>query len=285
LSSTLDYDTQCDLLLIGSDEVFNYTQNHSFGYVQEFFGHGVQARQVMSYAACAGFANRQDVIDDDMAEELGSGLRGFLRIGVRDENTREMVEYCTGQLPVMTLDPTLIYDFSSEIPAGPVLRPGYLLVYAYEGRFEDPADIAAVREIARSRGLRIVSACSYQFWCDESVVLKPFELLAAFRDADCVITETFHGTIYSILFQKRFVALLRRQSSLGSNANKVEHLLRQVGLESRIASEATVFERVIEAPIDYAAVVERLAPMQSASRAFLDEALFSAQAESAKSCL
>ncbi|GAA5169786.1 polysaccharide pyruvyl transferase family protein [Viridibacterium curvum] len=271
------HDTRCDLLVIGSDEVFNYTQNQSFGYVPELFGHNVAARKVMSYAASAGYASVEDVTDDGMQDEIGSGLAKFFRIAVRDENTFKLVERYAQRTPALVLDPTLIYDFEGEVPP-PVLRPGYLLVYAYEGRFSDPAQVATVKAMARREGLRLVSIGAFQPWCDENLALSPFEVLAAFRDARYVVTDTFHGSIFAIKFRKQFVSMLRRQSNLGSNSNKLEFLLRQLGLAARIGENAEDIERLLAVSVDYEAVARAMAPLRAASEAYLREALQACEA-------
>lgn len=137
MSVERNYDSSCDLMVIGSDEVFNYT-NHVFGYVPELFGHNLQAQSIISYAASAGYTSMKDVDADGMAEVLASGFKNFHALGVRDQNMYEIVQGCSQRAPTLVVDPTLSYDFLDEVP--PSTRPpGYLLVYAYRERLDAPS--------------------------------------------------------------------------------------------------------------------------------------------------
>lgn len=260
---------RADAFVIGSDEVFNYTQNQSFGYVRSLFGHDLDAPLIVAYAASAGYANAEDAVADGMVEELGAGLKRMAHIGVRDDNTRRLVEHCVGHPVDMVIDPTLIYEFGPHIPAASPVAPGYVLVYAYEGRMDAPDEIEAVKRYARERGLRTVSAGGFQPWCDQNVVLTPFEVLALFRDADAVVTDTFHGSIFAMKARRNFATLIRAKSAWGSNSNKVGFLLQQFGLESRIALRAEDLRLVLESPVPYAAFEARHADWEARSRLFL----------------
>lgn len=246
-----NYSLNADAMIIGSDEVFNYTQNHAFGYVPCLFGHGIDAPIIATYAASAGYANWHDVQADDMVQELATGLRKMQHIAVRDENTRKFVEQCVGLSPTMVVDPTLIYDFRNDIAKDAVIKPGYLLVYAYEGRMESEEEVASIKEFAHRKNLRIVSPGFYHEWCDENIVVTPFELLRVFADASYVITDTFHGSIFAMLTGGRLATLIRDHSEWGSNANKVRYLLEQFGMESRILGNIEEMSRVLEEPAPY----------------------------------
>lgn len=265
----LNTSLKADAFVIGSDEVFNYTQNQAFGYVPCLFGHELDAPLIVAYAASAGYANAEDAVADGMVDELAAGLKRMTRIGVRDENTRRLVEHCLGRAVDMVIDPTLIYDFQPHIPAAPPVAPGYLLVYAYEGRMDAPDEVAAVKALARARGLRTVSAGGYQPWCDDNVVLTPFELLGLFGHADAVVTDTFHGSIFAMKARRQFATLIRTKSTWGSNSNKVGFLLQQFGLEQRIVGAADGLAAVMEQPVAYSAFDERLAQWQPRSQNFL----------------
>lgn len=267
VAPALNTSLKADAFVIGSDEVFNYTQ--SLGYVRCLFGHDIDAPLIVAYAASAGYANAEDAVADDMVEELGAGLRRMAHIGVRDDNTRRLVEHCVGHPVDMVIDPTLIYDFEPHIPAASPVAPGYVLVYAYEGRMDAPEEVEAVKRYARERGLRTVSAGGYQPWCDQNVVLTPFEVLALFRDADAVVTDTFHGSIFAMKARRNFATLIRTKSEWGSNSNKVGFLLQQFGLESRIAGRAQDLASVLDVPVPYTIFEDRLVEWQARSRSFL----------------
>lgn len=268
----------CDLFIIGSDEVFNYTQNHAFGYVPAFFGHNINADHIISYAASAGYTDLQDIYNDGMENELASGFANFDAISVRDENTYRIVQSLTKSAPTMVLDPTLIYDFSSEISNAdtPIKQERILLIYAYTGRLDSKDEVDRIKAYAKNNSLRIVSVGFYHEWCDDNLVVTPFELLKLFNIAHEVITDTFHGTIFSIINKKPFLSLIRHQNIHGSNSNKLGFLLSQLGLTSRLSPALEDIENDMSVPIDYEAVYNRLAPLQNQSREFLQSAVAAA---------
>jgi len=268
-----NYSLRADAAVIGSDEVFNYTQNHSFGYVPCLFGHQIEAPLIISYAPAAGYANWSDAKDDGIADELRAGLSRLKHISVRDENTRRLVELCTGQSPTLVIDPTLIYEFDHLLPTERLVPAKYLLVYAYEGRMDAPAEIAAIRAFADSKGLKVISAASYHGWCDDNLVLSPFELLKLFKDAEYVVTDTFHGSIFAMKFGRQFATFLRGDNPLGSNSNKVGFLLRQFGMESRIVGDVEKLGEVLEPPAPYDVFEQRHRELKASSLAYLRQAL------------
>ena len=274
----LDYSG--DLMIIGSDEVFNYTQNHAFGYVPAFFGHGISASSIIAYAASAGYANARDVEADNMQHEVSTGLAKFDAIGVRDKNTFELVSRYAPQTPQYVIDPTLLYDFEQEVAAvHQHLALGYLLVYAYGGRIDAAIDVKKISLFAKSKGLRVVSVGFYNDWCDENIVVKPFELLSVFKHASYVVTDTFHGTIFSIKNSKSFVSIIQTENKWGSNASKVGFLLQQLNLSARIMSNADDLAANLDTPIDYTAVSRVLAGLRASSLQFLNAALMQAEAK------
>lgn len=268
----MNYDYACDAMIIGSDEVFNYTQNHAFGYVPALFGHGIPAGSIISYAASAGYASVKDVEADNMEAEISTGFARFDYLGVRDQNTYEMVARYAKQTPTYVIDPTLLYDFDQEIPPAPI-APGYVLVYAYDGRLDAPEDVEKIRSFAQSKGLRVASVGFYHDWCDENLVVSPFELLSVFRHAAYVVTDTFHGTIFSIKNRKSFVSLIRGENRWGSNASKLGFLLHQLGLEDRINRDLNKLASHLDEAVDYERVYPLLDNLRAASMQFLAGAL------------
>lgn len=272
LQSKYNYDLTADIMVIGSDEVFNYTQNQAFGYVPCLFGHEINSSHILSYAASAGYTDWDDVITDNMTSEIGAGLNRLKYISVRDENTRQLVERCTGKSPTLVIDPTLIFDFH-ETPQNQIIGYDYILVYAYEGRLDSEFEIRAVVDFATQRKLKIISAGSYHAWCDENVVLSPFELLRVFKDAAYVVTDTFHGSIFAMKNGRQFATFVRDHNPLGSNSNKVRFLLHQFGMESRIVNNLSNMSEILTMPAPYDVFNERLLDMRQKSLDFLTMAL------------
>ena len=81
--------------------------------------------------------------------------------------------------------------------------------------------------------LKLISIfCRYD-WCDEAIIPEtPFDVLGWFKGAEYVVTDTFHGTIFSIITGRKFVTLVRKSGRV-TNREKISSLLRQLELEER----------------------------------------------------
>lgn len=275
VTEKLDFEYTCDLFIVGSDEVFNYTQNHAFGYVPAFFGYGVNSKAIVTYAASAGYTNIKDIEADGMTTEITHGFSNFNMLSVRDDNTYEIVKHYSSHIPTMVIDPTLLYDFSDDLGDIPDIAKqcNYLLIYAYTNRLDSEDEINSIKIYARSKGLKIISVGFYHEWCDYNLVLTPFELLSLFKNADSVVTDTFHGTIFSIISRKPFVSLLRYENKRGSNSNKLKFLLSQLGLETRIYNYTEDLDIQLNERIQYDKVDDCLEMLRETSMQYICDAL------------
>ena len=240
--------TPVDVLVIGSDEVFNCLQtNPDVGYSKQLFGEHVSAKRVVSYAASAGFTTVEGLKDAGIKDEVARMLgKNFDCLSVRDENTYELVRRLTGRTPEIHLDPVLLADFSEQIVEKKDLQR-YVVVYSYEKRMQDRLDEAeAIQTFAHKRGLKTVSIGSFQPWTDVKIAASPFELLGYMKNAEYVVTDTFHGTIFSIILKKQFATLVRQ-----SNEQKLNDLLRRFDLQTRQLTQLDRLEDILTAPVDF----------------------------------
>lgn len=251
LNETLNISPQLDVLVIGSDEVFNCLQtNRNVGYSLQLFGEGNNANRLISYAASAGNTTVERLKGINRTDEIAQLLKKFDTLSVRDENTYRFVNQLTEKAPLMHVDPVFLYDFP-ESKKYQVGLENYIVVYAYTNRIkEDEAKV--IVEFARSTGRQIVCLGECQMFCDTYIPANPFEVLAYIKRADYVITDTFHGTVFSITQNTPFVTIIR-ESINGSygNAEKLTSLLKHFNLESRIVKEINSISKMFNETIDF----------------------------------
>ncbi|WP_449315398.1 polysaccharide pyruvyl transferase family protein [Rubneribacter sp.] len=254
-----DYRTDnLDMLAIGSDEVFNCVQaNPNVGFSADLFGASCQAGRLISYAASCGNTTLAKLDRYEVSNTVADWLARFDALSVRDENTATVVEALAGVEPVRNLDPVLAWDFfgREKLPPCPV-EGRYLIVYAYSGRLS-AEECAAVRAYADERGFEIVNVGGVQGCCDTFLDLGPFEVLAAFRGAECVLTDTFHGTILSAIAERPFASIVRTEGY--GNAEKLTDLLARLGLEDRAAARPEGFAPLLAKAPNWAPVREAIA--------------------------
>lgn len=244
-----------DTIVVGSDEVFNCTQiNPEVGFSPEIFGVDNQANKVISYAASFGNTTYEKLKYYGKDEEIKTYFSAFQAISVRDRNSLAVVEKLMGKKPEVNLDPVLMYDYMSTI-TDKQIRKDYIIVYAYRSRITTE-EAEEIKAFAKRENKRLISVSGQMDFCDEHISLNPFENLNLFRHADYVITDTFHGTIFSIINRKKFVTLIRESkgSSYG-NQEKLQDLLIRLGLQDRSYSNGKdrLYER-ISVDINYDAV-------------------------------
>ena len=257
-----------DIVVIGSDEVFNCAQKTWFGFSPQLYGEGLDADKVISYAASFGATTIEKLQQLGLKDEVGRILsQNLSRISVRDENSSQVIHALIGQEPIVNVDPVLIYDYTPFMPKEK--RKGdYIIVYTYPGRIRNKREIAAIRAFAAKKGMRLLSIGHYFPWCDDVVVPTPFEVLAWFRDAAYVVTDTFHGSVFSIKYNKQFCTIVREM-----NNQKLTYLLKQFGLERRIVTDLSKMEEMMDRAIDYRHVNEKIETEKDRSLEYLANAL------------
>lgn len=252
---------ELDAVVIGSDEVFAL---HT-GPTPILFGHAAPSNFVFSYAASFGPTLYDDILKKNCFEFVKGGMLGMSGISVRDKNSFDIVRKLTDRLPDLVCDPVLLYGYEKEISQlnKPELPP-YLLVYAYDNRMNDSAEIEKIKEFARHHKLKIVSPGFYHKWCDLNINVDPIQLLAYFKYAEYIVTDTFHGSVMSIITQSQFVAKTR------DNGNKLVNLLEEYDLTQRISISLDDLEEKFAEPIDFIAVRKKVLHRRSQSMNYLN---------------
>lgn len=237
-----DYKTNADVLIIGSDEVFNICQKSMWENSLQLFGSGMNYSKVISYAASFGETSIDLLIERKLSDSIRKQLMSFSGISVRDKNSESIIETLCNKKPDVHLDPVLVYEFRDELKIDFSLQ-NYIVVYGYDDRLSEEWLIQSVKQLAAEKGKKIIAIGGFQAWCDENIAPDPFVVMKYFENADYVITDTFHGTLLSIKFKRRFATLTRAQ-----NSNKLSDLLGRFELT----------DRIIHSPLDSKELYRRL---------------------------
>lgn len=205
-----------DYCVIGSDEVFNCMLNSKWGFTSQLFGNVKQARHVITYAASCGSTTISRV-PDQMKNVICKSFLNISAFSARDNNTLEFITALSACHAVSkNVDPVIVADFDNEIantklPSDFPRR--YCIVYSYPNRFHDSNEIMEIKKFAKQHKLILISLGGYQMWIDKPYALSPFQVLKAFKNAAFVVTDTFHGTIFSAKYTKRFAIIVRNSNS------------------------------------------------------------------------
>lgn len=213
-----------DYLIIGSDEVFNCMQGYPVGFSRELFGNHYDDVSVLSYAASFGFTTLDLINKYGIKDELSCLLKKFCAISVRDKNSYEIISNLLKYSPEEHLDPVLVssYNYSSKIRL-----KNYIIIYAYPGRLSQEEE-SYIKSFAKKHNKKIVSLGFNQDIADYNLYVDPMKVLSYFKNADYVITDTFHGTVFSIKSNTKFCTIIR-----DSNRNKLQDLLNKMDKKDR----------------------------------------------------
>ncbi|WP_313114943.1 polysaccharide pyruvyl transferase family protein [Aequorivita sediminis] len=259
-----------NVVLVGSDQVWRpkYSPN-IYNFYLDFLPTSLNLIKT-SYAASFG-TDEWEYTDEQT--ELCSNLVGkFDSVSVREDSG---VKLCSTNLnredAVHVLDPTLLLEAEdySELIGQPIENKG-LFTYVLDETKEkldfireiaDKMDLSIHKNQARSRPL---DTQTYEL---EDYIIPPIEgWLQGFRDAEFVITDSFHGTVFSIINRKPFYTIVNRERG----ASRFESFLKQVGLEDRMIYDVNKVDvTYISRNIDYDKVIPILDLLKFKSREFL----------------
>lgn len=240
-----------DCCVIGSDEVFNCLTDASWGFTSQLFGNVPQADRVITYAASCG-ATEYDALPDEVAKKIAEAFENVAAFSVRDRNTKEFVSRLSPKAVQQNADPVMISDFTRQIDACPMpkgLPRRYCVVYSYYNRISDPQEICQIKAFCKANRLVPVTVGAPQMWIPRHLALTPIEALKVFRNAQFVITDTFHGTIFSAKYTRAFAVMTRK-----SNENKLADLLERFGLQKHRVKAFGQIENIADYQVNTDAV-------------------------------
>lgn len=266
--------------IVGSDQVwrprFNDTNQRNFWL--DFLDENTK---ILRIAYAASFGTNQWEYKDKLQKDCRELAHRFDSISVREESGISLLKDHFGVTDVKhVLDPTLLLsreDYKNIIKENSfsVTEP---TIFSYLLDFQEQ-NIQLISEIAQEKGLKVRTVrpqkrTSEYFKgdnLDEFIIPPVTEWLKAFVDASYVITDSFHGTVFSIIFNKPFVTLANGVRGVA----RLESLLREFGLEKRFVTVGANenIKDVLEEKIDWQSVNIRHNELRTASITYLKNAL------------
>ena len=222
-----------DVLCIGSDQVWNYMKGYS---LEPFFAcFDKNNTKKITYASSIGLSSLSVEAEQVFKKELAS----FASISVREQQASEILEKLLNRKIDVVLDPTLILNKQEWIEVAKYdmcPKEKYLLVYIVTIK---PCDyvLTLARHIAKQRNLKILRICRDAYPehsggdVEEILTAGPSDFVGLFSKAEFVVTNSFHGTVFSINFSKPFYSVIKSHHSTNS---RLTSILKKLGLEDRI---------------------------------------------------
>ena len=252
-----------DAVIVGSDEVFSL----EIGLNPFMYGIGLKSKKIISYAACFGPTTIDDIQKKNVTELISSGLKRFDHLSARDMNTKIISEKLSGKDVDLVCDPVILYGYENEMNEFIPKQDNYILVYSYDRNMNDSNETDIIKAYAKKNGYKTIAIGYPHSWCDMNVNATPNELMGYIKHAKLVITDTFHGSVISIICNQNFVVKMR------GNQNKLGYLLEEYGLAGRIVSDFSELEKVVKEGVNYDTVNSLITEKRSHSMEYLKKAL------------
>lgn len=248
----LTYDDLCqnppeaELYIVGSDQIWNvfYETGRDKAFYLDFVNNGVKA----SYAASFSFLD----IDDENLERIRKSLSTFKVVSVREYQGLDILNKM-GINGTWVLDPVfllsvdkwkkLMSDFKKTEP--------YLLVYDFEG---NSLLETFAKNYAKQKGLKIYSITDTypRLYADRNFnSAGPKEFLSLIYNCDAFVSNSFHGTAFSIIFHKPVFVFNRHRHKVNS---RMQSLVKLFGLENCIISDYTDSEKAMKVSFDFSSI-------------------------------
>ena len=257
--------TDFDALIVGSDQAWRSIYGGGRIYDRYlYFAKDWQNIKRIVYAA--SFGTDEWEYTDEQTTECRRLAQLFDAISVREESGILLCRKYLGVDASWVLDPTMLVDvrhYMEHIEKAVTNYPssmcfGYILDASEEKE-------AILSNIATAQGLQLASFQNVDD-PDNSNAPTVEAWLKAFHDAEFVFTDSFHGCVFSILFNKPFVVYGNQKRGM----TRFHSLLAQFGLEDRMVTNSSEATRIACMSIDWDRVNARLDELRVQSRSFLN---------------
>lgn len=252
-----------DYLICGSDQVWNpQITGTDLSYLFDFC---TDNSKKIAYAPSFGFSQ----IQEDLKDQYSSLLKKFKSLSIREEAGHAVIKELIGADCKIVLDPSMLLTketWEQQIRKKSGLPEHYVAMFIFN-KNEKVKKFAA--NLAKEKGIPLINITGHAFTRlrhkECTGPLGPAQWLSVIQNADYVVTDSFHGTAFSIILEKElFVSLASATNS------RLITLLNTFGLNDRIITDSNVREI---SRIDYKTVGDIMEQKRAESLAYLTDAL------------
>lgn len=259
-------------VVVGSDQLWRPANIAGNFYTLNFVPENINK---VSYATSFGLKD----IRENQKEIATAFLRRIQHLSCREESGAKIVEKLLGYPAKVVCDPTMLLsqdDWNRNIKEKPIIDGDYILVYLLSNNEEHRE---YVRKLAREHSCKVVGVlhgAGYirgdEYNVDESPAdIDPFDFLNLIKHAKAVCTDSFHGCVFSVVFQKKFFVFKRFSDKDKMSTNtRVTGLLKRLDLSERLIED---YSKVSWEEINYSKVNKRLEEFRNYSLDFLRNSL------------
>ena len=263
-------DSKYDIYICGSDQIWNPLFLDDSNSV--FFYASFTDKRKIAYAPSIGVSK----VPQKYKEKLRKLTMCFDNLSAREQQGVDALHELTGKNVTRVVDPTLLLDadeWNRLLPAESPCNRKYILAY-----FLTPNKqfINSAIEYAKRKDMRLkmffTDKSYYDYDCD-LIAAGPIEFLHYVKHAECLFTDSFHGSIFASIFHTQFFTFKRFKNKVESQNSRVENLLAMMRINERLIDENTCDEVYELADIDFKSVSKNIIRSIEESKQYLFKAL------------
>lgn len=236
-------------VIVGSDQVWRIP--YAYPDIETYFLDFIKNKQIKKIAYSASFGTDEIEFSDEQIKRCGELIKEFETVTVREQSAIQLINdiykwECKAR-PIHTLDPTMLLDKEDYIK----ISAQYANETHKDGLFYYILDMTdekmkLLQKISSDLGLKPFTVASKStYWLDkaEERIVPPIEeWLQAFNQASFVFTDSFHGTVFSIIFNKDFITIGNKNRGM----SRFHSLINRFSLQDRFIT--TMNEYTEQAP-------------------------------------
>ncbi len=241
-----------DIFIVGSDQVFR----KQYSPVTAYFLGALKDRNdkiKLSYAASFGTDDLSEWSQEEI-EICKTLARKFKAISVREDTGQEIFKKYFDTKAELVLDPTLLLDKEDYLETideeDKTTKSNMLMCYVLD---KTPEKTRIINQVKDKTGLNLLEIMPEESFnkstkdITKCIYPSVSKWLAGFRDASFVVTDSFHGTVFSIIFNKPFICIANKERGL----SRFTSMLKIFGLEDRLIFSKEDFSDNLLKDIDY----------------------------------
>lgn len=261
---------QFDAVIVGSDQVWRY--RYFTDWVDDFFCNFLEGTNIPHFSYAASMGTDEMEYSQNKIEICSKLLKGFRAVSVREESSVKLLrDYFGVENAQVVLDPTLLLDKQIYVDLFKDKYTKSERPYIFTYILDDSEEIKqSIEDFSHKMKMPVVNIKAQTGDISEIDVIEPVEKwLSSIYYADYVITDSFHGTVFSLIFNKQFVVYGNIQRGM----SRMQDLLNRVELTDRLLTSNDAAGKKVMQPINWDSVNNRMILYKDSSMTFLKNAL------------
>ena len=221
-------------------------------------------------------------IPKQMNQQYKDFLERFQSLSVRESTGQRIISDIANRECALVCDPTMLLskkEWENAFPVDEIIKEPYIFCY-FLGTIKEHRVIA--KELKKRTGLKLVGLLHSEQYvkCDAGYTdyapfnIGPEEFVNLIRGAQFILTDSFHGTVFSILNNKQFITFTRHSDNEKLSTNsRIYNLLNIFNLEDRMWTNESDYWELVNKKIKYDDIEKKLESFRNQSKTFLEEAL------------